>query len=131
MPFSTRKPLMLALLASSPVLPHTTATSARVPFVIQRFVPLRDQPPSTFFARVRIDAGSLPASGSVRPKQPTFLPLARAGSHFSFCASLPNAWMGYMHNDPWTLTKERTPESARSSSLKASQYDIGFIPAQP
>ena len=28
-------------------------------------------------------------------------------------------------------TKERTPESARSNSLRASQYDIGFMPAHP
>jgi len=34
------------------------------------------------FARVRIDAGSDPASGSVRPKQPTHSPVASFGRYF-------------------------------------------------
>jgi hypothetical protein len=80
---------------------------------------------------VRIDAGSLPASGSVRPKQPIFLPAANCGSHFDFCSSEPNALIGCMTSEPCTETKLRTPESARSSSDNAIQYESGFIPAQP
>ena len=38
---------------------------------------------------VRIDPGSDPASGSVRPKQPISSPRARAGRYFAFCSSEP------------------------------------------
>ena len=41
--------------------------------------PDNEKPPSTFFAIVFILAGSEPASGSVRPKQPTIVPVAILG----------------------------------------------------
>jgi hypothetical protein len=47
--------------------------------VIQVLVPLRTHPPATRRARARMPPGSDPASGSVRPKQPTSSPLARRG----------------------------------------------------
>ena len=75
---------------SSSVFAQTTATSAMPPFVIHIFEPFRIQsPPGSRRAEVRIDAGSLPASGSVSPKHPIASPRAMRGSHSSFCSSLP------------------------------------------
>ena len=51
--------------------------------------------------------GSEPESGSVRPKQPTASPVARRGSHFCFCASVPYASMGYITKLDCTLIAER------------------------
>ena len=52
---STMNPLI-----SSSTLAHTIATSAMVPFVIQRFVPLRTQPLPSRRARVSMPPGSEP-----------------------------------------------------------------------
>ena len=60
--------------------------------------------------------GFEPKSGSVRPKQPIASPEASLGSHSRFCSSEPKAKIGYMTRDPWTDTKDRSPESPRSSS---------------
>ena len=51
--------------------------------------------------------GSLPWSGSVRPKQPTSSPLARPGRNFSRCASVPKAWIGCITRLDCTLIAER------------------------
>ena len=83
-PFGTRKPR-----TRSSVRAQTTATSATEPFVIHIFVPLRIQSSPSRRARVRIEPGSLPASGSVSPKQPIASPAAIRGSHSSFCSSEP------------------------------------------
>ncbi len=53
------------------------------------------------------------------------------GRYFSRCASLPKAWIGYMHRLDCTETKLRMPESPRSSSWQMSPYDTAFMPAQP
>ena len=100
----------------SAVFANTTATSEMLPFVIQRFVPFRSQPPLTFSAFVSMPPGLLPKSGSVSPKQPTFSPWTIAGSHFSCCAFVPKAWIGCMTRLFITEAKERRPESPRSSS---------------
>ena len=47
---------------------------ATLPSEIHIFDPFSSQPPSTFVARVRWLAASEPASGSVRPKQPSHSP---------------------------------------------------------
>ena len=86
-PFSTRKPQI----SPSSSFAHTTATSAIEPLVIQSFVPFRTYSLPFFDARVVIDPGSEPWSGSVSPKHPTAAPVASGGSHFSFCASEPYA----------------------------------------
>src|SRR6266481_5862626 len=86
---STKKPRTRLLCSSD--LAHTTATSAMEPEVIHIFSPLRTYSLPDFTARVRMPPGLEPKSGSVRPKHPIFSPLAMAGSHFSFCASLPKA----------------------------------------
>ncbi len=52
---------------------HTTATSAMPPLVIHILVPFSTQSSPSRRARVRMLAGSLPESGSVRPKQPMSL----------------------------------------------------------
>ena len=84
MPRSTRKPRI-----PSSVWAQTTARSAIEPLVIHILVPERTQSPPERRARVRIAAGSLPASGSVSPKQPMALPAAISGSHLARCSSLP------------------------------------------
>ena len=83
-PRSTMKP---RILPSS--LAQTTAMSAIGELVIQVLAPVRRKPPETFSARVVIEPGSEPWSGSVRPKQPTNSPLASLGRYLRRCASLP------------------------------------------
>ena len=85
MPFSTRNPRM----PSSSVRAHTTATSASDPLVIHILVPEMTQSSPSRRARVRIEPGSEPESGSVSPKQPISSPSAMPGSQRCFCSSLP------------------------------------------
>ncbi len=80
---------------------------------------------------MRIEPGSDPASGSVRPKQPTFSPAAMPGSHSCLCSSEPKAQIAYIANDPCTDTSERMPESTASSSRQANPYDVADMPAHP
>src|SRR5439155_189085 len=126
-PRSTRKPPI----SSSSSLAQTTATSAMEPLVIQSLVPFRTYAPSWRRARVFIAPGSEPWSGSVSPKQPTRAPVARRGSHCSFCASEPYAKMGNMTRPDWTDATERRPESPRSSSCMMSPYATWLSPAHP
>ncbi len=58
---------------------HIIKTSAIGELVIHVFEPLRRYPSLVFFAVVFIDAGSEPASGSVKPKQPIKFPFAISG----------------------------------------------------
>jgi hypothetical protein len=111
-PFSTTKPRI----APSSVRAQTTAMSAIVPFVIHIFVPFRIQSEPSRPACVRIEPGSEPASGSVRPKQPIASPACIAGSQRSFCSSEPQRQTAYIAREPWTLTALRTPASPASSS---------------
>ncbi len=115
----------------SSVWAQTTAMSASDPLVIHILVPERTQSPPARRAWLRIAAGSLPASGSVSPKQPIALPAAISGSHRSRCSSLPKRWMGNMASDPCTETKERSPLSPASSSSQATPYATAEAPAQP
>ena len=73
----------------SSALAHTTARSLRPPLVIHIFEPFSTQSDPSRLATVRIDDGSLPASASVRPKQPIRSPAAMPGSHCCFCSSDP------------------------------------------
>ncbi len=70
------------------------------PFVIHIFDPLSTQSSPSRLAKVRIDPGSLPESGSVRPKQPMRSPAAIRGSHSCFCSSDPKAQIGYIASEP-------------------------------
>src|SRR5215207_570832 len=115
----------------SSVWAHTTATSAMVPIPIQRFRPFKTHSEPSLRAKVFMLAGSLPASGSVRPKQPIASPLAILGSHSFFCSSEPNLWMALIASEPCTLTKVLSPESPASSSMQARPYSTALLPAQP
>src|SRR5215470_4321391 len=126
---STRKPRILLLSASERA--QIRATSATVPLVIHIFSPFKMYSLPAFLARVRMPAGLEPKSGSVRPKQPSFSPLAMAGSHLSFCASLPMAKMGYITSEDCTLTNDRMALSPRSSSCITRPYSTLPMPAQP
>jgi hypothetical protein len=66
--------------------------------VISAFSPVSDQPPSTFRARQRMAAASVPASGSVRPKQPMCSP-RRPGlaASAAFWACVPKRAIGPPH----------------------------------
>ena len=96
---------------------HTTATSAIPPLVIHILVPETTQSVPSRRAEVRIPLGSLPKSGSVRPKHPITSPAAIRGSHSSFCSSLPKRQIGNIASEPWTLTALRMPLSPASSSM--------------
>ena len=80
---------------------------------------------------MRIEAGSLPASGSVRPKHPIASPVAIRGSHSCFCSSEPKVWIAVIASEPCTDTKVRRPESPASSSAAARPYSTAERPAQP
>jgi len=111
----TRKPRI-----PSSVIAHTTATSEQLPFVIHIFVPEITQSLPSRRAWVRIEPGSLPESGSDRPKHPIASPVAIRGSQAAFCSSDPNAWIACIARALWTDTKERRPESPASSSSSTS-----------
>ena len=96
MPFSTMKPWI----APSSVRAQTIAMSAIVPFVIHIFAPFRIQSEPSRRACVRIEPGSEPASGSVRPKQPITSPECIAGSQRSFCSSEPQRQIGEHRERP-------------------------------
>ena len=98
---------------------------------IQRLAPSMTQPPPSRRAVVAMLPGSLPASGSVRPKQPMTSPAAIGGSQRCFWASVPNRWMAVMASDPCTLTKVRRPESPASTSSAARPYSTALRPGQP
>jgi hypothetical protein len=89
------------------------------PLVIHIFVPFSTHSPSDRLAVVFIAPGSLPKSGSVRPKQPIASPAAIRGSQRSFCSSEPYARIGNIASEPWTDTKLRNPLSPASSSMHA------------
>ena len=63
--------------------------SAAGELVIHRFVPSSTQWPPSRRAVVVSDAGSEPASGSVRPKLAMVSPDAMPGSHFCLCSWVP------------------------------------------
>jgi hypothetical protein len=107
------------------------ATSAMEARPIQRFAPFSTQPEPTRSARVSMLAGSLPAVGSVSPKQPISSPAAMPGSHCFFCSSEPNLEIALMASDPCTETKVRMPESPASSSIAAIPYSTALRPPQP
>ena len=73
----------------SSVSAQTTATSEIEPFVIHILLPWMIQSEPSRRARVRIEPGSEPESGSVSPKQPIASPAAIRGSQSCFCSSEP------------------------------------------
>src|SRR4051794_32018493 len=65
-----------------------------MPFVIHFLAPLTTQWSPSLFAVVCMFATSLPASGSVIPRQNLNSPLATPGSHRWRCSFVPNLAMG-------------------------------------
>ena len=49
-------------------------------------------------------AASVPAPGSVKPKAPIFLPVAKSFKYFSFWSLLPNWSIKDAHKDVWAET---------------------------
>src|SRR5215208_934265 len=93
--------------------------------------PFKTQSEPSLLAKVFMLAGSEPAVGSVRPKQPIVSPLAIGGSHLCFWSSDPNLWIALMAIEPCTLTKVLRPESPASSSMHARPYSTALLPAHP
>ena len=87
--------------------------------MIHIFEPSRTQSSPSRRARVRIEAGSEPWSGSVSPKQPIASPAAIRGSHSCLCSSVPQRRIANIASEPCTDTRLRTPESVASSSRQA------------
>ena len=129
-PRSTMKPRTESTSPSS-TFAHTTARCASGALVIHILVPLSTQPAPSFRARVCIDPGSDPLSGSVRPKQPISSAVAIFGRYLCFCSSEPYFQIGHIASDPCTLAKLRRPLSPYSSSCSARPYSTALIPAQP
>ena len=75
--------------ASGVVRQSTTAKWLRCAFVVQTFVPVTRQPPSTRVAVVRTDARSEPASGSLMPRENQHSPAAIRGRNQRRCSSVP------------------------------------------
>ena len=127
----TTKPLIDAAPLPSSVCAQMIATSAMDASPIQRLAPVSTHPSPSRTARVAMFAGSLPAVGSVSPKQPISSPAAMPGNHRCFCSSVPNFAIALMASDPCTETNVRMPESPASSSIAASPYSTAERPAQP
>jgi hypothetical protein len=127
----TTKPLIDPAPLPSSVWAQMIATSAMDASPIQRLAPFSTHPSPSRTARVAMLAGSLPAFGSVSPKQPISSPAAMPGSQCCFCSSVPNLAMALIASEPWTETKVRMPESPASSSMAARPYSTAERPAQP
>src|SRR5438067_2503900 len=76
------------------VLTAVTTKSARTPFVMKVLDPFTTHPPSTRRARVRMQATSDTASGSVMPRAPIFSPWIAVTRKRCFCSSVPNFHIG-------------------------------------
>jgi hypothetical protein len=72
------------------VLVASTTKSQSCPFEMKTFWPLMTKSSPSRTARVRIALRSLPACGSVMPREPIASPDTIFGSHCRFCASVPN-----------------------------------------
>ena len=116
----TRKQAIPRWRFSGSVWAKISATSATLPSEIHIFWPVIRQPPSIFSARVRIDEGSEPASGSVSPKQPNASPEHSRGSHCFFCSSVPQRSIEPQTSEVWTETTVRAEESPRPISSTIS-----------
>src|SRR5581483_4311726 len=110
---------------------QTVATSATVPFVIHIFDPFKIQSEPSRRAVVRIDPGSEPESGSVRPKQPMIEPSCMPVRKRCFWSSEPHFQIENIASEPCTDTSDRTPESPASSSRQVSPYATALAPGSP
>ena len=77
-------------------------------------------PSSCLIAVVSIAATSEPAAGSVRPKQPSFSPLAIGTRYRCFCSSDPNLYSDSEFSPTCTEISVRKADSPRSISSQMS-----------
>jgi hypothetical protein len=101
---------------SGSVWANTSATSATLPNEIHIFWPEIRQPPLVRSARVRMEAGSDPASGSVSAKEPSASPEQIRGSHSRFCSSVPQRSIEPPTSEVWTETTVLMALSPRPTS---------------
>ena len=76
-------------------------------------------------------AASVPALGSVRPKAPSFSPVARSGRYFSFCSWVPKCSMGQQHREVWAEMVTPVLAQALEISSTAMTYSRVPIPTPP
>ena len=77
-----------------------TQPEMSVPVLVMNcFAPFTTHSPPSSVARVCVLPASEPASGSVRPKAASFLPLQSCGSQSSFCSSVPQRWIGIVPSE--------------------------------
>src|SRR5438552_13297027 len=93
--------------------PNTRNTPARCAHVIHFLRPLRTRESPLEFRvnSVAMDWMALPAPGSVNANAPIISPLAKGGSHRSFCALVPHL-RSTMDTMDWTVStpaKEQDP----------------------
>ena len=122
---------MMLEISSSPVRAvMATCPEMSVPALVMNcLAPLTTHSPSSSAARVRTLPASDPASGSVRPKAPSFAPEHRSGRSASFCSCEPKRWIGCVPSDVWAHIVMATLESTRVSSSTASAYCSVVPPA--
>jgi hypothetical protein len=101
------------------VIANSTDTLATGPFVIQFLMPFSTHSLPSRTAVVRCAAESLPASGSLIAKQPSFLPDASGTSHCFFCASVPKRLIGSHTSELLTLMITPVDAHARLISSMA------------
>src|ERR1035441_2349675 len=88
----------------SPRFPNTRNNEANWAQVIHFFSPFKTKtPPCEGVNSVTREWISLPAPGSVKAKAPMISPLARRGSHFCFCSTLPH-FSSDMETIVWTVS---------------------------
>src|SRR5256712_12975814 len=137
---------MNALIPRFPFVASVTAWITNVPatgaFVHRFFAPLRTQPSFARFAAVSIGAASEPLFGSVSAHAPSFRPLARSGTYFRRCSSVPaNQKVPVQRElcaaiiracDPHTRATSSTVIAKATASRPAPSYASGIvIPMNP
>ncbi len=98
-----------------------TTRSAKVALPIHFFWPFRTHSsPSRRAVVVTPPAMAEPTSGSVRPKAPIWSQLRMAGSHSSFCSSLPQTRSDCIARPEWTPKNVAVDTSIRAISIVKS-----------
>ena len=102
-----------------------TRKSARTPLVMKVFEPLTTQPPSTVRAKVRIEATSEPAPGSVIPSAAIRSPRIAGRRKRSCWSGVPNLKTGGVAIPVWAPSPAPTPPddpAAASSSAQTASW---------
>ena len=121
---STMNSEMPAYPASFSVFAATMIQSARAPFDMKILFPLMTYESPSSTAVVRIDATSLPASGSVMARAPRDSPFAAETRYFCFCSSFAWPSSAGITTSMWTPTAVRNPlQPLRISSSNTATTD--------